>query len=663
MFNKSLFYFVLCGVSLLSVGSSIAQKQDNPQQVEISAQISRVAPDEAELVITAKIQPGLHIYAQSQPKPFLATKINVKSSDQIRSVRPFVPSKEPVILKHEKLGAELHEHEGTISWRSRLQLKDSDADTSISGIVFSQACEKDRCFAPTTTSFQVQLAGTSNPLSTQQETAAMELSLKQAMGDNNSDEMSSTHDQENSSFSLDELNITKQQKPKSAWSVLPLAFIAGFLLNFMPCVLPVVGLKLLSFVQQANSDRKRILLMNLAYTAGLLSVMMILASLAVFAGLGWGEQFSSTTFTVSLSAIVFAFGLSFLGVWEIPLPGFVGSVGGKTPQKGYGGAFSKGVLSTLLATPCSGPFLGAALAWAVLQPGYLTFSVFAAVGLGMASPYLVIGLFPTLIRFLPKPGNWMIAFKQIMGFIMLATVVYLMSFMPIAAVVPTVLLLLGVGIGVWYAGRAPVQESIRKQLKAWFVAAGMIVVIGFISFTWLQGVMQQRFERAAQRLISNHIENSQSALVEIQTTGAIQWEDYSPERLEGLLKAGRPVFIDFTADWCLTCKANEATAIETSEVAAALRESNAIALRADKTEPNPAVDRLLRQLGNSAASIPFYAVFPAGKPNEPILLDGIYATPAPFVKAIDQSKKIAKNKQTATVVRNRSENGKHAMGS
>lgn len=663
MFNKSLFYFVLCGFLLLPFVSSIAQEQDNPQQVEISAQVSRVAPDEAELVITAKIQPGLHIYAQSQPKPFLATKITLKPDNQIRSAGPFVPSKEPVLMKHEKLGVELHEHEGTVSWRSRIQLKDSNAATFIIGTLFSQACEKDRCFAPTTTPFQVQLAGTSHPLTTQQETAAMDLSLKQTMGDKNSDEMSSADDQENSSFSLNELNVTKQQKPQSAWSVLPLAFIAGFLLNFMPCVLPVVGLKLLSFVQQANSDRKRIMLMNLSYTAGLLSVMMILATLAVFAGLGWGEQFSSTAFTVSLSAIVFAFGLSFLGVWEIPLPGFVGSVGGKTPQEGYGGAFSKGVLSTLLATPCSGPFLGAALAWAVTQPGFLTFSVFATVGLGMASPYLIIGLFPSMIRFLPKPGNWMIAFKQIMGFIMLATVVYLMSFMPIAAVVPTVLLLLGVGIGLWYAGRVPAHETIRKQLRAWSVAAGMVVIIGLLSFTWLQGVMQQRFERAAQRFISSHVEVSQSALVENQTVGAIQWESYTPERLESLLKAGKPVFIDFTADWCLTCKANEAAAIETREVATALRESNVIALRADKTEPNPAVDHLLRQLGNSAASIPFYAVFPAGKPNAPILLDGVYATPAPFVRAIDQSKAIAKNKQSTTVVTNRSETRRHVTGS
>jgi thiol:disulfide interchange protein DsbD len=413
-------------------------------------------------------------------------------------------------------------------------------------------------------------------------------------------------------------------------------------------VLPVVGLKLISFVEQAKSDRKRILLMNLAYTAGLLSVMMVLASLAVFAGFGWGQQFSSAAFTVTLSAVVFAFGLSFLGVWEIPLPGFVGNVDGQAKQEGYVGAFSKGILSTLLATPCSGPFLGAALAWAVTQPSYLTFSVFAAVGLGMASPYIVVGVFPSTVGFLPKPGNWMVTFKQVMGFIMLTTVVYLISFMPVASVVPTVLLLLGIAMAVWFAARTPIYAPATQQVKAWSIATSMIVLTAIVSFGWLQSVMQTRFERAAARLLEQTHANvgltSTATPIDgfasdrLAAEGSIAWKTYSPELLESIVQSGKPVFVDFTADWCLTCQANEASAIETAEVAAAIRDSGAVALRADKTEPNPAVDQLLRQLGNSAASIPFYAVFPAGNPQQPILLDGVFASPAPFVEALQSSR-------------------------
>ena len=615
----------------LATSVSLGQESKTLADVSVDAKIHRTQAGQAELVVSAKIVDGLHIYAQSQPKPFLATKIEVINlPDQIESVGEFTADQEPVLIRHESLDVELHEYEGTVHWRAPLTIRRnvaseaSDSPTLITGTVFAQACQGDRCFAPTTYTFEAEFPTEIDSVIAATDSAE-ELSDKSA------------------SFSLADLQV-KSSQTQSAWSVIPLAFVAGFLLNFMPCVLPVVGLKLLSFVQQANSDRKRILLMNLAYTAGLLSVMLILATLAVFAGLGWGEQFSSAGFTVTLSAIVFAFGLSFLGVWEIPLPGFIGAANGTTKQEGYGGAFSKGILSTLLATPCSGPFLGAALAWAVTQPTYLTYSVFAAVGLGMASPYLLVGLFPSTIRFLPKPGNWMVTFKQFMGFIMLATVVYLMSFMPIASVVPTVLLLLGIGMAVWYASQTPGYAPASKQIRAWGIATSIVAITALTSFGWLQGVMQSRFERAVTRFVATQANSGtavnlslqQETESESQSPDHIAWQTYSPDLFESLVRDGKPVFIDFTADWCLTCKANEASAIETEVVAKAILESGTVALRADKTESNPEVDELLRKLGNSAASIPFYAIFPANNPSEPILLDGLFSSGEPFVKALKQ---------------------------
>lgn len=600
--------------AILSLLAATALGQE-AKQVQVDARLQPQSSREVDLIVRAKIEPGLHIYAQTQPKPFLATKLTVKPHPAIESVGTFVASRAPLMLQHESLGVELHEHEGEVEWRSRIRLRDelTGTDLTIVGTVFAQACEEGRCFAPKTYAFSSQIqipVAIPAAANTPRSAPTPESNVKTV-------------------FSLDDLAI-QNTETKSAWSVLPLAFVAGFLLNFMPCVLPVVGLKLLSFVQQANSDRQRILLMNLSYTAGLLSVMLILATLAVFAGLGWGEQFSSAAFTVTLSTIVFGFGLSFLGVWEIPLPGFVGDASGSVKQEGYGGAFSKGILSTLLATPCSGPFLGAALAWAVTQPTYLTYAVFVAVGLGMASPYLVVGLFPGAIRFLPKPGNWMVAFKQVMGFIMLGTVVYLMSFMPVAAVVPTVLLLLGVGLALWYAGRTPIYAASRDQIRAWSTATVMVVATALISFGWLQDVMQARFERAAERLLAT----TKVTLARTHTgEDKINWQPYSAALLEELVRAGTPVFVDFTADWCLTCKSNEAAAIETPEFAEALKAGKLVALRADKTEPNEEADALLRKLGNAAASIPFYAFFGADKPNDPLLLDGVYSSAEPFVAA------------------------------
>lgn len=640
---------------------AIAQESKTDADVTVSATIEWTENSNADLVVTAKIADGLHIYAQSQPKPFLASKIDVTAqSDQVAFIGDFTADRQPIRLDHESLGVELHQYEGTVQWRAPIKfnmdslnrgddLGSTASKIQVDGTVFAQACEADRCFAPNTYSFTAVAdlptdAATTTSGQTSniarhasQDTATPTVSAGENLAKTNS-----------AAFSLSDLKVESKQN-QSAWSVIPLAFVAGLLLNFMPCVLPVVGLKLLSFVQQANSDRKQILLMNLAYTAGLLSVMLILATLAVFAGLGWGEQFSSPVFTVTLSAIVFAFGLSFLGVWEIPLPGFIGAAGGKTKQEGYVGAFVKGILSTLLATPCSGPFLGAALAWAVSQPTYLTYSVFAAVGLGMASPYIVVGLFPSMIRFLPKPGNWMVTFKQVMGFIMLATVVYLMSFMPVAFVVPTVLLMLGIGVAVWYASRTPGYAPAPQRAKAWGIAGGMIVATALFSFGWLADVMQSRFERAVDRFVARQTISGSPSISMVKSTGVsrdiasdhVQWQVYSPELFESIIRAGKPVFVDFTADWCLTCKANEVSAIETTAVAAALRQTGTVALRADKTESNPAVDELLRKLGNSAASIPFYAVFPANRPGEPILLDGVFASPEPFVEALTRDNTIS----------------------
>jgi len=196
--------------------------------------------------------------------------------------------------------------------------------------------------------------------------------------------------------------------------VLLSAFLGGLILNLMPCVLPVIGLKLLTFVEQSHHSRARIFTLNVWYSLGLMSVFMVLATFAAGASLGlrdqnlsWGEQFSSPTFNIVMSCVVFTMALSFLGVWEIPIPGFAGS--GKAAElathEGAAGAFSKGVLSTVLATPCSGPFLGSVFGFLLRQPAVTIYAIFATIGLGMATPYLVIGAFPRLVKFSAETGR------------------------------------------------------------------------------------------------------------------------------------------------------------------------------------------------------------------------------------------------------------------
>jgi thiol:disulfide interchange protein DsbD len=622
--------------TFFAAGIGAAETQDQPNvAVSASVQIADVQAGnrQAKLIVTANIADGLHIYAQSQPKPFLATKISVAENDGYQVVGEFRPVRDPILIHHQSLQTELHEFEGEISWEVPIRIAAGVdlATLEVTGEVFAQACEEERCFAPETYQFVAQVYDVASFGATGGVTAG-ELAEATPLLDSNSGKAMV----ETGAFSLDQIEVAEESESStSIWAILPLAFIAGFVLNFMPCVLPVVGLKVLSFVQQANNNRRRIFMLNLFYALGIISVLLVLATLAVFAGLGWGEQFSSVAFTVVLASVVFAFALSFLGVWEIQLPGFVNSIqGGSQSQEGLGGAFSKGVLSTVLATPCSGPFLGSALAWAVIQPAHLTFLVFGTVGLGMASPFLAIGFFPKLVNWLPKPGAWMKSFKQLMGFVLIATVVFLLSFIKIPALVPSIALMAAIGLACWWYG----QHDFAQTGSGWKRLASSVAIVavaGWLSFGILYKVSTERFERAATRYVTAQGGEVTQVSHMAQADDEIPWQPYSREQLESAIASGKTVFVDFTADWCLTCKSNEAVAINQPEVAELIRRKDIVAFRADKTEPAPEVDELLKQLGNNSASIPFYAVFPEDNPAKPITLDGIFSSPDAFITALE----------------------------
>jgi thiol:disulfide interchange protein len=379
------------------------------------------------------------------------------------------------------------------------------------------------------------------------------------------------------------------------------AFLGGLILNLMPCVLPVVGLKVLAFAEQAGNSRAKIFKLNLWYTAGIVAVFLVLATLASGAklgfaekDLGWGQQFSNTAFNVTMAAVVFVMALSFLGVWEIPIPGFIGS--GKAQKiaskEGAGGAFAKGIVTTLLATPCSGPFLGPVFGFTLTQSPAVIYALFAAIGLGMSFPYLVIGAFPTAIRWLPKPGAWMDTFKHIMGFVMLGTVVFIFSFMQKEFLVPTFGLLVGLWAACWWIGRTPTYEPLGKQLSAWLQGGAVAALVGWICFT---------------QLVPGD-----------KADAIVKWQPYSYTELTRLQNEGKSVLVDFTADWCLTCKANLKFSINTPEVASAVDRTGVVPLLADWTDGSDEIKQMLAALGSN--SIPVLALFPANRPGEALVL-------------------------------------------
>lgn len=372
--------------------------------------------------------------------------------------------------------------------------------------------------------------------------------------------------------------------------ILAAALLGGLILNFMPCVLPVIGLKVLSFVNQAD-NRAQAFLLNVWFSAGLISVFLVLASLAAFAQLGWGEQFSSTWFNVAMIGLVFAMALSFLGIWEIPIPGFVGTAAASNVamREGAIGAFSKGVVTTILSTPCSGPFLGPVFGFTLKQTAPMIFLIFFFVGLGMASPYLLIGAFPRLVRFLPKPGAWMETFKQIMGFFLLGTVVFLFTFTDKNYLPAVFCMLVGIWFGCWWIGRTPLTVEFRKKLTVWAQATGMALLISWMGYYLF-----------------------------IPRETAIRWQPFSRVALEREVAQGNTVLVDFTADWCPTCKVNERLVLNTEVVSNLVNKNRVVALVADWTDGSEEIKEVLEQL--RSRTIPIYAIFPADRPKEPIVL-------------------------------------------
>jgi thiol:disulfide interchange protein len=377
-----------------------------------------------------------------------------------------------------------------------------------------------------------------------------------------------------------------------------IAFVAGVILNFMPCVLPVVSIKVLSFVQQAGESRSRILSLGLAFSAGIVVVFIALAALAAFAGKGWGEQFQDPRFIVVMIGVVFAFSLSMFDVFEIGVPSQVGELAGAVQKEGLGDAFFKGIMATVLATPCSGPFLGSTLAWAVTQQTLTIFAIFLMIGIGMAAPYVILTANPKALKLVPRPGAWMQTFKQAMGFMLLATVVYLMTSLRSDLLIFTVAFLLFVAIGCWWWGKfATFDQKLGSRLATAGIALGIVGLGARASFVDLK-----------------HLFAGGGAGID-----KLAWVEFDPELLKKYGAEGRTVFVDFTANWCPNCKYNELNVYESEEIRALIEKKNIVPMKADITNDGPRTDMirkgLMEKLG--ARSIPFNAVFPGDRPLQP----------------------------------------------
>jgi thiol:disulfide interchange protein/DsbC/DsbD-like thiol-disulfide interchange protein len=382
-----------------------------------------------------------------------------------------------------------------------------------------------------------------------------------------------------------------------------LALAGGLLLNLMPCVFPVLSLKVMSVVQMSGEGRSRIIRMGWAYTLGILvSFWVLVAALLMlrYSGLhiGWGFQLQSPQFVFVLASVLFAFALNLLGCFEIS--GRFTAYGSSLAYRpGYVGSFFTGVLATLVATPCTAPFMGAAIGFAVGQSSGVVFGIFTALAIGLALPYLLLSYIPAVGRWLPRPGRWMETFKQLMAFLVFGTVIWLAWVLGLqtspAGLITLLLAFFSIGFLVWIASR-------------WRRAAPVAVLLG------VAAVITAAFSLEA-------TVPTQRGDANAREEHGLAWEPFSPAKVAEYRAQGRPIFIDFTAAWCVSCQVNELMVFRSEEVKSALKNRGFALLKADWTNHDPVITQALASFGRNG--VPFYVIYGEGKDSPAVPLPEI----------------------------------------
>jgi thiol:disulfide interchange protein len=415
----------------------------------------------------------------------------------------------------------------------------------------------------------------------------------------------------------------------SLWKMLLYAFLGGLILNVMPCVLPVIALKILGFVGQAKDEPRQVRNLGLIYAAGVLASFLVLAALVIgvkAAGhkAGWGMQFGNPQFLVLLTALVTLVALNLFGLFEInPGARVMDTAGTLASKHGPAGAFFNGVLATILATPCTAPFLGAALGFAFTQTAGIIVLMFVVVGLGLASPYVILSWQPAWLRFLPKPGAWMERFKVAMGFPMLATAVWLFSLIPLhygKRALWLGLFLVILALAAWVYGEFVQRGRAHRGLGT---SVALVLLVGGYLYA-VEGQLRWR----------SPVPDTSLAGSLKESPDGIDWQRWSPAAVTQARAQGRPVFVDFTADWCLTCQANKRIAIDVPSVRAKLKQANAAALLGDYTRLPDDITTELNRFGR--AGVPLVLVY-SKNPNEPPQVLPEALTPGIVRDALDRA--------------------------
>jgi thiol:disulfide interchange protein DsbD len=401
-----------------------------------------------------------------------------------------------------------------------------------------------------------------------------------------------------------ELRTLNSEPARGLVGTLVLAFLGGLILNLMPCVFPVLGIKILGFVNQAGADRRKVKLHGLVFALGVLTSFWVLAGLmlALRAGgkqVGWGFQLQEPGVVFVLAVVMLALALNLSGLFEVGLSA-VGAGAQLQAKSGFAGSFFTGVLATVVATPCSAPFLVTALSASITLPPAVSLVMFTLIGLGLATPYLVLSLFPGSLRFLPRPGAWMETFKQFMSFPLYLTVGWLVWVLAGQtrdndyALLYVLAGLTLVALAAWFYGRyaqaygKPLRKMIGRGLALVLLGAGLLT-------GWPKAPLP----------------------LQSGTGYHLTWQKWSPEAVAKLRTENRVIYVDFTARWCFTCQTNKAAVFSSKAVLDALAAKDVVLLKADWTSRDPEITAALTSFHRNA--VPFDLIYAPGRA-EPVLL-------------------------------------------
>jgi suppressor for copper-sensitivity B len=575
---------VAASCALLAVGIALATgspahgQPPNLEKAQFAVQADRTAylPGETvELLVTMEIEDGWHTNS-SQPtyEYLIATDVMVAVPDgwEPATVRYPPGEMKSFAFADERISV----YEGVVEMTATLSVPAGfDGDRASVGVeLIYQACDDRSCLAPVSTSRDLEL--TVGPGGTP----------TQAFVDRPSVSRSAP------------TSAPTGKGPGLVWMLI-FGLIGGLILNAMPCVLPVLSIKIFGMVKSAGLGRREVIAGSLATTAGIVFSFWALGSMAILAkaggaAVGWGVQFQEPTFVAALAVIVVLFCLNLWGVFEVPLPRSLATAAGGVSSEGMAGHFTSGLFATLMATPCSAPFLGTAIGFALSQSAATILAIFTAVGVGMALPYLALAAAPGAANLLPRPGPWMDRLRVVMGFLLAGAAVWLLYVLAAQISAERLaffqLALLVMALLVWLRQSAAHRPWTRRLLMVAVVVSALLG-IG----------------------LAYSAEPDGGGMV-AETPQLIQWVTFDRAEAEQLGSEDRLVFVDVTADWCFTCKVNERLALETDPVAEAFERHGVIAMKADWTNRSEAIAQYLADHGRYG--IPFYLLYrPAQEPH------------------------------------------------